>query len=140
MDNKSICRAKMFADKNNKGWLTNFEYKIAMTVVFGCCSEELQVTNVLQNNYIEKIYYEDFVQMVFKHYSSGTKTFGLSNLFTLMDKDSKGFIKFDDLIDSSSFVKLKISKSVWKTIFKEIDYCKKNFINIYDLSILFNKN
>ncbi|XP_043801959.1 EF-hand calcium-binding domain-containing protein 11-like [Apis laboriosa] len=123
-------RAKMafdYADAEKKGFLSKREYKIAMTAVFGCRPEKTEVKQVFQ--FTDKISFEEFKLCVSKKSNANDPHVNAEVLFTLLDKDYKGYLVLDDFYSASKNVDLKVSLTVWQTIFKELDRYKKGYID-----------
>ncbi|XP_031368233.1 EF-hand calcium-binding domain-containing protein 11-like [Apis dorsata] len=124
-------RAKMafdYADAEKKGFLSKREYKIAMTAVFGCRPEKTEVKQVFQ--FTDKISFEEFKLCVSKKSNANDPhSVNAEVLFTLLDKDYKGYLVLDDFYSASKNVDLKVSLTVWQTIFKELDRYKKGYID-----------
>ncbi|XP_031772997.1 EF-hand calcium-binding domain-containing protein 11-like [Apis florea] len=123
-------RAKMafdYADTEKKGYLDKREYKIAMTAVFGSRPEKTEVKQVFQST--DKISFEEFKLCVSKKSNGNEPHVNAEILFTLLDKDYKGYLVLDDFYSASKRVDLKVSLTVWQTIFKELDRYKKGYID-----------
>ncbi|XP_071865559.1 EF-hand calcium-binding domain-containing protein 11 isoform X3 [Bombus fervidus] len=74
-----------YADVDGRGSLSKREYKIAMTVVFGCRPNKTEVKQIFQST--ERILYGEFESWVFKKSKKDDSYVNAELLFALLDKD-----------------------------------------------------
>ncbi|XP_050573548.1 EF-hand calcium-binding domain-containing protein 11-like [Bombus affinis] len=119
-----------YADVDGRGSLSKREYKIAMTVVFGCRPDKTEVKQIFQST--ERILYGEFESWVFKKSKTDDSYVNAKLLFALLDKDHKGYLILDDFYSASKSVNLKVLPTMWQTMFKELDRYKKGYIDFYE--------
>ncbi|XP_076672479.1 EF-hand calcium-binding domain-containing protein 11 [Andrena cerasifolii] len=98
-----------------------------MTAVFGYCPDKVEVKLVFRS--ADRISYEQFEHWVYKKCCSNDSRVNAEMLFTLLDKDYKGYLVLEDFCSASKSVDLKLPSSVWQTVFKELDHYKKGYID-----------
>ncbi|XP_031842294.1 LOW QUALITY PROTEIN: EF-hand calcium-binding domain-containing protein 11 [Nomia melanderi] len=123
------------ADAEASGSLTKHQYKIAMTVVFGYCPDKIEVKHIFRSK--DKIFYEEFEHWVLEKCFANDEHVNLEILFSLLDKDYKGYLIIDDFCLASTSVDLNISPLVWRTVFKELDRNKKGYLDFDEFSRVF---
>ncbi|XP_043580110.1 EF-hand calcium-binding domain-containing protein 11-like [Bombus pyrosoma] len=119
-----------YADVDGRGFLSKREYKIAMTVVFGCRPNKTEVKQIFQST--ERILYGEFESWVFKKSKKDDSYVNAELLFALLDKDHKGYLILDDFYTASKSVNLKVLPTIWQTMFKELDCYRKGYIDFYE--------
>ncbi|XP_076766719.1 EF-hand calcium-binding domain-containing protein 11 [Xylocopa sonorina] len=126
-------RARMafdYADVESKRSLNKREYKVAMTAVFGCRPDKAEVKQVFQST--NKVLYDEFESWVSKKCVTNNTHVNAEILFTLLDKDYKGYLILDDFYFASNSISLKLPSSVWQTIFKRLDHYGRGYIGLDD--------
>ncbi|CAL7934285.1 unnamed protein product [Xylocopa violacea] len=124
-------RARMafdYADVESKRSLNKREYKVAMTAVFGCCPDKAEVKQVFQST--DEVSYDEFELWVSKKCVASNMHVNAEVLFTLLDKDYKGYLILDDFYSASKSVNLKLPSSVWQTVFKRLDHYGRGYIGL----------
>ncbi|XP_015431659.1 PREDICTED: EF-hand calcium-binding domain-containing protein 11-like [Dufourea novaeangliae] len=127
-----VRKAFEYADAEATGSLTKRQYKIAMTAVFGHCPEKVEIKHAFEST--DRVSYEEFEHWVSTKHFTDDAHVNPEILFTLLDKDYKGYLVVDDFFSASTLVGLKISPSIWETVFKELDRHKKGYIDFVDFS------
>ncbi|XP_017755213.1 PREDICTED: EF-hand calcium-binding domain-containing protein 11-like [Eufriesea mexicana] len=127
--NKRAIMAFNYADVDSKGYLCKREYEIAMTAVFGCRPDEMEMEQVFRST--DRISYEKFKSWVYEKRSAVCKV-NAEVLFALLDRDYKGYLVLDDFYSASKFVNLKIPLAVWQMVFKELDRYKRGYIDFHE--------
>ncbi|XP_078051185.1 EF-hand calcium-binding domain-containing protein 11 [Augochlora pura] len=121
-----------YADVESAGSLTKQQYKIAMTAVFGYCPDKIEVGHIFRIR--DRISYNEFEHRVLEKSSANHTHVNPDMLFTLLDKNYKGYLVVDDFCLASSSVELNILPSVWEMVFKELDRRKKGYLDVDEFS------
>ncbi|XP_046417523.1 uncharacterized protein LOC124178328 [Neodiprion fabricii] len=131
----SICASAFaYADVEGKKFLTKHQYKIAMTAMFGFCPDKWDIKQMLADtsNNGNLITFQKFQNSVRRKIDSPENFLNFDYFFTCLDRNSKGYLIFDDLLTAAEEVNLKIPPVILKGAFKELDHDRKGFIRMDD--------
>ncbi|XP_076302860.1 EF-hand calcium-binding domain-containing protein 11 [Lasioglossum baleicum] len=129
---KRARKAFDYADTETTGSLTKRQYKIAMTAAFGYSPDKIEVEHIFRST--DRISYDEFEHWVLERSSANDTHVNSEMLFTLLDKNYKGYLVVDDFCSASTSVDLNIPPSVWGTVFKELDCRKKGYLDVNEFS------
>ncbi|XP_020663236.2 EF-hand calcium-binding domain-containing protein 11 isoform X1 [Pogona vitticeps] len=127
-------------DEDMKGYLNREDYKVAVVMLFGYKPSKVEVDSVMASVKQSQsgVSLEEFVKLMSAKKPAHFYCSEVRQLFTVFDRQCKGFLSFEDFKKAFSIVAPKLPERIIIEAFREVDQDSDGHISFRDFESAMN--